>query len=65
MGWNKLWAMNKAHTVIKELVNPTELIQCSNIFILFFCVAVFSVAQMPFGRRKGFVLLLKMDSRVE
>lgn len=36
-----------------------------NIFILFFFVAMFSVAQMSFGRRSGFVLLLKTESRVD
>lgn len=76
MNWNKLWAMNKVHTAIKDskmlingnnfhsLVSALELIKCSNIFVLFFCVAMFSVVQMSFGRRSDFVLLLKIGSRL-
>lgn len=48
-----------------SLVSALDLIQCSKscIFVLSFCGAVFSVAQVSFGRRRGFVLLLKMGNR--
>jgi len=47
------------------LVSEVDLIQCSKsyAFLLSFCVAMFSVAQMPFGRSRDFVLLLKMGNR--
>lgn len=48
-----------------SLVSALELIQCSNIFILFLWVAMFSVAQMSFGRRSDFVGVLKMGSKID
>lgn len=69
--------MNGVDTVIKHtkimvngnylhsLLSALDLIQCSKsyVFLLCFCVAMFSMAQMSFGRSRGFVLLLKMDNR--
>lgn len=48
-----------------SLVPVLDLIQCSksSIFVFSFCVAMFSMAQMPFERSRGFVLPLKTDNR--
>lgn len=48
-----------------SLVSALDLIQRSKsyIFVLSFCVPMFPVAQMSFGRSRVFVLLLKMGNR--